>query len=347
VHAARGGRNLRRDLRGGNVTQKQTRRAKVALTVVVIVLGLLSVANTYTFGWRPVIGAKARELSARKFDATGARLERGRYLVEGPLHCFACHSPRDPNSQVNAPLAEKKGAGKVFSDGKFGLLVAPNITPDAETGAGLWTDDMIARAVREGIGHDGRALFPMMPYRNLGGLSDEDLASVVVYLRSIPAVRNPLPQTKLSFPFNLLVKGEPAPVYAPVAQPDANNPVERGAYLARVANCATCHSPLDGKGHTVAGMEFAGGSKLRNAQGRELVTPNLTPDPSGISYYDEEMFVKAMRTGQVGARRLDPEMPWGYFRNMTDEDLRAIFAYLRTVKPVKLRVKENWEIAEQ
>jgi mono/diheme cytochrome c family protein len=329
------------------VTRKQSRRAKIALTVVVIVLGLLSVANTYTFGWRPIVGAKARELSARKFEATGARLGRGRYLVEGALHCFACHSPRDPNSQVSAPLAGKKGAGKVFSDGKFGLIVAPNITPDAETGAGLWTDDMLARAVREGISHDGRALFPAMPYKNFSRLSDEDLAAVVVYLRSIPAVRNPMPETKLVLPFNLLVKSLPEPVDAPVAPPDMNNAVERGAYLARVANCITCHSPMDGRGQPVAGMELAGGFKMKNAQGRELVTPNLTPDPSGISYYDEEMFVKALRTGQVGARRLDPEMPWSYFRNMTDEDLRAIFAYLRSVKPVKHRVKDNWEIAEQ
>ena len=341
------GKTVGASLGGETVTQKQTRRAKIALTVVSVVLGLLSVANTYTFGWRPIVGAKARALGARRFDPTGARIERGRYLVEGALHCFACHSPRDPNSPVGAPLAEKRGAGKVFSGGKFGLLVAPNITPDAETGAGTWTDDMLARAIREGISHDGRALFPVMPYKNLRGLSDEDLASVVVYLRSIPSVRNPLPQTKLSLPFNLLVKSLPEPLDAPVAPPDMSSAVERGAYLARVANCVTCHSPLDGKGQPVAGMEFAGGLKLKNAQGRELVTPNLTPDPSGISYYDEGMFLKALRTGRVGARSLDPEMPWGYYRNMTDEDLRAIFAYLRTLKPVKHVVRDNAEIAEQ
>jgi hypothetical protein len=68
-------------------------------------------------------------------------------------------------------------------------IVAPNITPDRETGAGNWTDDMLARAIREGIGHDDRALFPGMWYESFAMLSYEDLAAVIVYLRSIPAAR--------------------------------------------------------------------------------------------------------------------------------------------------------------
>ena len=71
--------------------------------------------------------------------------------------------------------------------------MAPNLTPDPETGAGSWTDDQLARAMREGVGHDGRALFPIMPYQHYRNMSDEDLASVVVYLRSLPPVHNQLP----------------------------------------------------------------------------------------------------------------------------------------------------------
>jgi hypothetical protein len=69
-----------------------------------------------------------------------------------------------------------------------------------------------------------------------------------------------------------------------------------------------------------------------------VTTANITPDPSGISYYSEATFVQAMRTGKVGVRELNPIMPWSAMRNMTDDDLKAIFAYLRTVKPVHHRV---------
>ena len=76
-----------------------------------------------------------------------------------------------------------------------------------------------------------------------------------------------------------------------------------------------------------------------------VASANLTSDPTGISYYDEAQFIKTIRTGQVGARKLSLIMPWGYLRNMNDEDLKAIFAYLRTLKPVRHTV-DNTEQPE-
>jgi hypothetical protein len=84
----------------------------------------------------------------------------------------------------------------------------------------------------------------------------------------------------------------------------------------------------------VPGLDFAGGTTLKGPWG-EAASANLTPDPSGISYYDEALFLQTIRTGHVKARALKSIMPWGYFRKMTDDDLKSIFAYLRTVKPVK------------
>jgi hypothetical protein len=66
-----------------------------------------------------------------------------------------------------------------------------------------------------------------------------------------------------------------------------------------------------------------------------VTASNITPDPTGIPYYDEAIFVQTMRSGQIGARLLDPVMPWSFYRNLTDDDLKAMFAYLRTLKPVK------------
>jgi len=81
-----------------------------------------------------------------------------------------------------------------------GTVVAPNITPDRETGIGNFTDDQLSRAIREGISHDGQTLFPMMPYVRFRQMSDEDLASVVVYIRTLAPIRNALPRTDIHFP---------------------------------------------------------------------------------------------------------------------------------------------------
>ena len=118
-----------------------------------------------------------------------------------------------------------------------------NITSDPETGAGSWTDDQLARAIREGIGHDGRALFPMMPYESLRHMSDEDLASLVVYIRSLPPVRNPLPKTEIIFPVKYLIRNVPQPVTGPVSSPDRSDRVKWGEYLQSPSQVARMSYP--------------------------------------------------------------------------------------------------------
>lgn len=312
------------------------RRWKKAVgTTVLIIVALLLVGITFTIGWRPFIGPKSRALTNRTFEAMPARLERGRYLATAVTGCVACHSERDPNAPGMPALADRLGAGTLFGEGADlpGRLVAPNLTPDKETGAGNWTDDMLARAVREGIGHDGRTLFPLMPYMNYRELPDEDLASVIVYLRSLAPVKNALPQTEIIFPVKYLIRDAPQPVTATVAEPDLSDPVKRGAFLVRMASCADCHTAQE-RGQPKPGLEFAGGLLFKMPEAT-VMAANITPDTSGISYYDEELFIQTMRAGKVKARSLSPVMPWTFYRGMTDEDLKAMFAYLRTLKPVK------------
>ena len=120
--------------------------------------------------------------------------------------------------------------------------------------------------------------------------------------------------------------------------PDLSTPVSRGRYLATLADCRGCHTPITEKGQPIAGLEFGGGFVLNGPWGK-VASANLTADATGIPYYDEELFVETLRTGYVKrARKLNPVMPWAVFRNMTDEDLKAIFAYLRTLPPVKHRM---------
>ncbi|HEX8503572.1 MAG TPA: c-type cytochrome [Pyrinomonadaceae bacterium] len=304
-----------------------------------VVAFVACVGITVTVGWRPFVGPKARPLTARRFEPTPRRLERGRYLVESVSACFACHTTYDPKDPVKsyAAATNKGGGGSLEADGAP-WLIAPNITPDAETGAGRWTDDMLARAIREGIGHDGRALFPAMPYQNYRNYSDEDVASIVVYLRSIPTVRNKLPQSEIPFPLSRLINTVPEPLGAPVPEHDRSSLVKHGEYVVKTADCAGCHTPRGDKGAPIPGMDYAGGNPFDDGRGGAVAPMNLTPDATGISYYDEALFVKTIRTGHVGARALSPHMPWWVYRNMTDEDLKSAFAYLRTLRPVEHRV---------
>lgn len=306
-----------------------------------VLIALAAVGITFTIGWRPFIGPKARPLTDRKFDVTPERLARGRYLAENVAGCMACHSPHDW-TQHDAPITPgMEGAGEQMPEtGLPGSVNPPNLTPDPETGSGTWTDDQLARSIREGIGHDGRALFPMMPYENLRNLSDEDLASIVVFLRSLPPVRNVVPPTQIIFPVKYLIRSVPQPVTAPVPEPDLSTPEKRGAYLVTIGGCRDCHTPQDKHGAKITSLDLAGGFVLGGPWG-SVASANLTPDPSGIPYYSEALFLQAMRTGYVGTRKLSQVMPWAVYRGMTDQDLLAIFAYLKTVPSIHHRVDNS------
>src|SRR5579872_3752828 len=196
--------------------------ARVAGYGFLVVLVLAALAITFTVGWRPVIGAKKRALTSRQFEVTPARLQRGDYLVHAVMHCMGCHSKYDRNQ--NPPvLASQEGSGQVlFEEGSL-RIIAPNITSDRETGIGRWSDDAIARAIREGIAADGRTLFPVMPYEHFHDLSDEDLASIVVFLRSVPPAHSDLPPNKIPFLFAHLIQTAPKPVTEPVPEPDKSH----------------------------------------------------------------------------------------------------------------------------
>jgi Cytochrome c len=302
---------------------------RILLICAVALCLLLPVVISFTIGWRPFLGPKKRALTSRRFERTPERVARGRYLTQVVLGCESCHSPKEWTQHGAPDVAGMELAGQSLPFPDLpGTIVAPNLTPDLETGSGGWSDDQMARAIREGVKHDDMILFPMMPYSEYKLLSDEDLASVVVYLRSLTPVRNPLPASHINFPVNYLVRGAAEPVLGPVRGPEAADVHARGKYL--VALGCGCHTVSDKLG-------YAGGEHLVGPWG-EVTSVNITPDASGISYLTESTFIAALRTGYVGARKLNSIMPFGEFKNMTDDDLKAIFGYLRTLAPVKHRV---------
>jgi mono/diheme cytochrome c family protein len=181
-----------------------------------------------------------------------------------------------------------------------------------------------------------------MPYLNYRHLSDEDVASVVAYIRSIPPIRNSVQQTKINFPVNRLINSIPEPLTEPVRDPDLSTPIARGTHLVRLASCSDCHTPQDSTGQSIESLRFAGGAIFDALAGKNKVAAaNLTSDATGIPYYDEATFIKTIRTGQIGARKIDPVMPWGFYRNMMDDDLKAVFAYIHTLPPIQHSVDNS------
>lgn len=313
---------------------------KIILIVLLVIVGVPAAAIAYLYLRKP---AQAPP-SATKVAMTPERIARGKMIFQNIADCDGCHSQRD-FSRVDGPVVESgRGRGNVMSallTGLPGTVVAPNITPHPETGIGNWTDGEKIRAIRDGVNRDGRALFPMMPYEGYRKMSDEDVEAVVAYLNSLPPVKNPLPKTQLAFPVNLLIKGAPQPAGS-VPPPDHTDKVKHGEYLVTIGGCGDCHTPLD-KGQPVPGKFLAGGQVFAATIGT-VVTANITPDiETGIGKWSEEFFLKKFYDYKEYAANGPPKMPgpeaftlmpWLGLCQLPPEDLGAIYAYLRTMKPV-------------
>jgi mono/diheme cytochrome c family protein len=321
-------------------------RAKTVVLSVLGLLVLLVLGGITAIGWQVILGPKMRPVTDRKFEATPERLARGKYIVEGPASCFHCHSEPNFDDPMGEPIASKRGAGWQLPIPELGNPTSGNITSDPTTGLGSWTDDEIARAIQEGVDKNGRPLFPIMPYPRFRDFTDEDLASVVVYVRTIPPVVHAVTPPVWPFPLSVLVKTMPKPLTTHEPAPARTTPVARGEYLVKtVAGCGDCHTPSDDKGTPLPGLEFAGGGIFHDpgptANMKAVFSANITPDASGISHYDEAYFIQTLHTGQIPGRTLSYIMPFSSFKNLTDDDLKDIFAYIKTLKPVKHRVSNT------
>jgi mono/diheme cytochrome c family protein len=313
-----------------------------------IVLGLVALAGAL-LGWLFLRSPDMRPPSTEKVEATPERLARGQYLAYHVVDCLACHSDFHFDRFAVPMKAGTEGQGGFPFDKKLGvpgLVQAQNITPDPETGVGEWTDGEIIRAVREGVDRKGVALFPMMPYEKFRFMSDEDVRSIVVYLRTLKPIRHAVAKRHIDFPVNVLFKFAPKPVDDPIATPDPKDGLAYGKYLVTIGGCAICHTPVDGKGLPVPGMEFSGGWMMVGPWGR-VVTANLTPDPDNyMGQASREQFIGRFKSFET----LDGEnapiappgrntlMAWPRYAGMTREDLGAIYDYLKTIKPIKKKV---------
>lgn len=289
-----------------------------------------------------------------KFDAPypaihasndSAVLARGKYLVYGPAHCADCHGPVGTEALVNKGEEVSLSGGKVF-ELPIGNFYPRNITPDNETGIGKLTDEQIARSLRYGVGHDGRALLDFMPFHNT---SDEDLTAIISYLRTMQPVKNKVPENsytvlgKVIKAFMIKPTGPTGEVLKSIT-PDTT--VEYGKYLANcITNCRGCHTNRDTKTGAYIGKDFSGGFEMESFMDKNYVfhTPNITPDKKTghIVSWNEETFLQRFRNGKVYPQS---PMPWGPFGRMSDLEIRAIYRYLQTVAPVENKIGQIVEV---
>jgi mono/diheme cytochrome c family protein len=257
-------------------------------------------------------------------------IARGKSIVRDAAVCGGCHSAseRDPDGALSG--------GKEFRDWRIGTIRGANLTPDDATGLGTWSEAEIVRAMRNGVRKDGRLLAPVMPYEWFHGMSDDDAFAVARYLKSLAPVRNEVTQNpNIFFKLGKIFFLRPAPAESIVAPPRGPT-AQYGGYLSQhVALCAECHTPRVGirsvpdKSRLFAGMPHPPKDFPANPS-------NLTPDPTtGIGNWTEADFLQTIRRGvDPAGRTLHPFMPWRQNGRMSDDDLRAIYAFLRTLPPI-------------
>jgi mono/diheme cytochrome c family protein len=310
---------------------------KIVGTLLILAVLTVSAVIAYVAFALPDVG----EPEDLQIEYTAERIERGRYLAHSTTVCMDCHSTRDW-TKFSGPIAPGTlGMGGERFDqtvGMPGVFYARNITP---AGIARYTDGELFRVITSGVTKEGRAMFPLMPYPYYGRMDPEDIYSIIAYLRTLEPIENAVPESKADFPVNLIINTIPQrPSFS--KKPNPSDQIAYGKYLVNAAACVECHTPAE-NGQIVAGLEFGGGRDFRFPDGSVVRSSNITPHPtSGIGTWTLENFLARFRqysdstyvSRDVPAGEFNTLMPWTMYAQMTDEDLSAIYAYLRTVPAI-------------
>lgn len=354
---------------------------------------------------------------AANSEAAENLVERGKHLVE-ISGCHDCHTPLvpGPDGQPMPDMAHQLSghpegmpyptwtpedfqkrhalalAGPILTAqaGPWGTSFTTNLTPDKETGLGEWTEESFIQAIRSGKHQgqpNGRDILPLMPWHVYRNYSDDDLKAIWAYLRSIPPIKNkvpePVPPKAPSFlPTMKQIIADPSPALK-VKKSIESDLVKRGEKLAITLGCHDCHTPINLKDGLPLldenGMPQMDTSRLLSGHPEGMSHPTWTPadiqqrhiltligstltawpGPWGVSYsknltsdketglsaqWTEEMFIQAIRTGKdegkADGRPILPPMPWQAYRSLSDDDFKALWAYLRSIPPVKNKVPD-------
>jgi len=305
----------------------------IVLLLVVIVAG----ATIYIKSALPNVG----DAPTLTVEATPQRIERGKYLANAVTVCMDCHSARDWSKFAGPiiPVTLGMGGERFDQDMGFpGTYFSKNITP---AGIGGYTDGELYRVITTGVNKHGQAMFPVMPYPYYGKMDDEDIYSIIAYLRTLKPIDHQIRDSQSDFPMSLILNTIPAKG-TPIKRPEPTDELAYGQYLVNAAACMECHTQVD-KGQVIPELAFGGGREFPFA-GTTVRSSNITPDmETGIGKWSAEFFVQRFKAYAdssyvppvVKPGEFNTIMPWTMYGTMTEQDLRAIFTYLKTVKPIR------------
>jgi mono/diheme cytochrome c family protein len=314
---------------------------KIFAIVLGLLIGGIAVLLIYVKVALPDVGP-APDINV---SSTPEMVERGRYLANHVAVCMDCHGTRDW-SLFSGPMKPGfEGAGGEIFDKRFGfpgVFTAKNITP---FNLADWTDGEIFRTITTGVNKSGKALFPVMPYKNYGQLDEEDINAIIAYIRTLPSIESHPAESKADFPMNFILNTIPHKANLS-KRPLPTDIIAYGKYMTTASNCIECHTnQVNGK---IVGEEFAGGREFPVGNGNIVRSMNITPDVSGIGNWTKEQFINRFRMYADSAYvlpkvdlvkgDLQSMMPWTMYAGMTREDLGAIYEYLRTIPPVENKV---------
>jgi mono/diheme cytochrome c family protein len=312
---------------------------KIIVIVVIVFVGgfVLFVLAT----WNKTFEAPYPEITA---STDSALIARGKYLAFGPAHCATCHVPMDR-------IADVENGEQIPLSGGWTLSIPPgtfrarNLTPDKETGIGNLSDAEIARVMRHSVGHDGRLIFPFMPFQNM---TDEDVSALISFLRTQEPVKNYIDPSEYTFLGKAILAAglmKPiSPTEKPLARIEKDSSVLYGKYLAySVANCVGCHTARNLQTGEFTGPDMAGGMIMEPdelSEGYGFVTPNLTPhkETGVMSQWNEKTFILRFRNGRVFEKS---PMPWGAYSLMEEVELKALYRFIKSLEPVQNKIEKT------
>lgn len=311
---------------------------KLAVISVMLILGM---AATCFYGCNNQNKEPAPVVNKDSLDQA---IARGEYLANHVAVCIDCHSKRDITKFSLPVVPGTEGSGGITfgkAEGIPGEVTPPNITPAALAD---WTDDEIARAITQGINKKGDTLFPIMPYQHYSRMTRDDVYSIIAYLRTLKAIDSTTAPRKLMIPPSLFGP-LPANTLASNTIPPTSDREKYGEYITNAAACTECHTPMGPQGPDFSRM-FAGGFVFDLGKFKVGVA-NITPDSvTGIGKWTEDAFVNKFKANSTADKiNADPGrensiMPWSMYGKMKESDLRAIYSYLRTVRPVSNKVEK-------
>ena len=262
-------------------------------------------------------------------DQTAAVIKHGEYLATA-ADCGACHT---------APRGEPFAGGLPIST-PLGTIYSTNITPSANFGIGLYSEEEFSRALRHGVRRDGSNLYPAMPYTSYAKFTEDDARALYLYLtKAVKPVDQSPPPTELPFPMNIrasMIAWNLLFLDTAAFVPDPQQSAEwnRGAYLVQgAAHCSTCHTP---RGFL---MQEETSRALSGAQVGPWYAPNITSDPtSGIGRWTKEELVAYLGTGHLSGKAQAAgsmgEAVEDSFQHLAATDLDAIATYIKSVPAV-------------